>query len=31
MPEEGVLLWQAVNVGGLVKGIDKAVEQKGGK
>jgi DNA-binding transcriptional MerR regulator len=26
-PPEGVLLWQTVNVGGLVKGIDKAVER----
>jgi DNA-binding transcriptional MerR regulator len=26
-PPEGVLLWHTVNVGGLVKGIDKAVER----
>ena len=26
-PPEGVLLWQTVNVGALVKGIDKAVER----
>jgi hypothetical protein len=27
-PPEGVLLWQTVNVGAMVKGIDKAVERK---
>jgi hypothetical protein len=27
-PPEGVLLWQTVNVSGLVKGIDKAVERR---
>src|SRR5260370_24940855 len=26
-PPEGVLLWQTVNVGAMVKGIDKAVER----
>jgi len=27
LPPEGVPLWHTVNVGGLVKGIDKAVER----
>lgn len=30
-PPEGVLLWHTLNVGGMVKGIDKAVERMRGK